>query len=633
VLKPVWRIETPRALPQLEPIGGRVHLARRSPREDRDSEFLPVDPATGHLGRPLPPRRGHAVDPGWPWEIQSLRGEGEGSELLRRNDPESGKAVWTRELPCRVEAVARDKDTLYASCGRGGGRGVLAILSWANGEIRQLAYGLPRGHLFLLAGDLVVAAGANNEVAAFSTTEVGPPELGLSVDAEVRRILLDTRGDDTPLARGEWIADRLKELEPLGPAAHPAIVRLLPRLGPTSMVAAAAALAAGGFRAGAPALARQLAGKLEEPQPAPGLEGWNPAFALLRALAQLGGDAEVPAVATLLDRRDRPGAVRREALATLVALRSPAAERAVRAFLAARPLPPRSPWNPPTAPAGSLGADLPGGGRLLLFRNGYLGSPDDLWVTRMDRAGRPAGPARFTGRRLPEAAEGEPLRARVAGEGGDRVEVLDGAGRKVAAFHLAEIARDSDGDGLTDLVERRLGLDPAKADTDGDGLPDAADPAPNARLRAPVNDEQEIAAALFRQFFALDEDGSPLPHPPEIAVVVSDSALEWRGRRDLTITLDGREAERFVAETGGGVPLLSIRPGEPAVVTPISGDPPGALAPPASDEAVYTLSVDRGPLHATVLYRVVVRNLNAAQPGGAHLWAIRYLRPVWIGSP
>lgn len=31
---------------------------------------------------------------------------------------------------------------------------------------------------------------------------------------------------------------------------------------------------------------------------------------------------------------------------------------------------------------------------------------------------------------------------------------------------------DTDGDGLTDGAERRLGTDPARADTDGDGLED-----------------------------------------------------------------------------------------------------------------------------------------------------------------
>ena len=38
------------------------------------------------------------------------------------------------------------------------------------------------------------------------------------------------------------------------------------------------------------------------------------------------------------------------------------------------------------------------------------------------------------------------------------------------------------------------------------------------------------------------------------------ATLEWRGRRDPTITLDAREAERFREETGGGgVPMDSAR--------------------------------------------------------------------------
>lgn len=43
---------------------------------------------------------------------------------------------------------------------------------------------------------------------------------------------------------------------------------------------------------------------------------------------------------------------------------------------------------------------------------------------------------------------------------------------------LAELAHDGDGDGLTDIEERALLLDPALADTDGDGLGDAIDPLP-----------------------------------------------------------------------------------------------------------------------------------------------------------
>jgi hypothetical protein len=58
---------------------------------------------------------------------------------------------------------------------------------------------------------------------------------------------------------------------------------------------------------------------------------------------------------------------------------------------------------------------------------------------------------------------------------------------------LELLEQDSDGDGLTDLVEERLLTDPASRDTDGDGLEDAVDPlpaipyqraAPTARARA-----------------------------------------------------------------------------------------------------------------------------------------------------
>jgi len=454
------------------------------------------------------------------------------------------------------------------------------------------------------------------------------------VDAEVSRILLDSRGDAEPLARGSWIDRRLQELAPLGSAAWPAIVRLLPRLGPTSLVAAADALAAGGDRAAAPALARRLAAPLEEPPASPGLEGWNPQLALLRALARLGGDGEVPAVAALVDSRERRAVVRREALSTLAAMRAPAADRFVRAFLA-RPLPPRRPWNPPSPPPGSLAVNLPDGHSLLLFRDGYLGSPNDLWIAELDRNGRQTGPSLFTGILLPAGEGSGALRARIAGE---KIEVLDAVGRKLAAFDPAATALDSDGDGLPDLAEKRLRLDPEKADTDGDGLDDADDPAPNARLREPVTEDQEIAAAVFRHLFQLEGlegleglDGDD--RQPAIAVVVSDAALEWRGRAGLTITLDAREAGRFLEETaGGGVPLLSFQRGEPPVVSAIGGDPPGAGAPPVQpDEAVYTVTVGRGPLHPTVIYRAVARNLNAAQPSLPPLWAIRDLRTASIG--
>jgi hypothetical protein len=51
---------------------------------------------------------------------------------------------------------------------------------------------------------------------------------------------------------------------------------------------------------------------------------------------------------------------------------------------------------------------------------------------------------------------------------------------------LARARADRDEDGLSDVEEIALGLDPASADTDGDGLPDGRDPLPLTAYRADV---------------------------------------------------------------------------------------------------------------------------------------------------
>ena len=68
---------------------------------------------------------------------------------------------------------------------------------------------------------------------------------------------------------------------------------------------------------------------------------------------------------------------------------------------------------------------------------------------------------------------------------------------------LADIDKDTDGDGWTDIEERTLGLDPSRADSDGDGVNDAHDRSP---LHAPPAAEREdteaqiLGQALFAVF-------------------------------------------------------------------------------------------------------------------------------------
>lgn len=81
---------------------------------------------------------------------------------------------------------------------------------------------------------------------------------------------------------------------------------------------------------------------------------------------------------------------------------------------------------------------------------------------------------------------------------------------------LAEILRDSDGDGLTDITERALLTDPAVADSDGDGMGDAHDATPNANAARMGAVERGIARAM-RYFYSDYYAGQGWWDPPDRA--------------------------------------------------------------------------------------------------------------------
>jgi hypothetical protein len=64
---------------------------------------------------------------------------------------------------------------------------------------------------------------------------------------------------------------------------------------------------------------------------------------------------------------------------------------------------------------------------------------------------------------------------------------------------LAELERDSDGDGLTDLAEQRLLTDPRHADTDRDGLADGEDPTPTVATTDPPAPEAGALAVVLAE--------------------------------------------------------------------------------------------------------------------------------------
>ena len=75
------------------------------------------------------------------------------------------------------------------------------------------------------------------------------------------------------------------------------------------------------------------------------------------------------------------------------------------------------------------------------------------------------------------------------------------------SIDIKAVKRDSDGDGLTDLLEEKLALDPLSPDTDGDGIPDAADPLPlQPRSEAESSERGQLLAAVLPYLF-----GGPTP--------------------------------------------------------------------------------------------------------------------------
>jgi hypothetical protein len=63
-----------------------------------------------------------------------------------------------------------------------------------------------------------------------------------------------------------------------------------------------------------------------------------------------------------------------------------------------------------------------------------------------------------------------------------------------------ELTRDSDSDGLTDLLEERIVTDPHDADTDGDAIPDREDGLPQVAFGGSITVENEILATVLEGF-------------------------------------------------------------------------------------------------------------------------------------
>jgi hypothetical protein len=220
------------------------------------------------------------------------------------------------------------------------------------------------------------------------------------------------------------------------------------------------------------------------------------------------------------------------------------------------------------------------------WRAAGAGDRDDVWL--MTRRGARWSAPLLTGL----TASAEQLRGLAPGDGGGwRLE----GGPALPA--VAELARDQDKDGLTDLLERRLGTDPRRADSDGDGAPDPTDGSP-ACAATPADEAEALRRQVALQVAGL----TPSPH----------GAWQDLSPRCLPLGLAGGPLLRLPAppERSLGHPGLSqltveVLEGEAQAEALREAQASGQLRGDPTDAVVIQYTVRHGPLDgfgATVIF-------------------------------
>jgi hypothetical protein len=91
------------------------------------------------------------------------------------------------------------------------------------------------------------------------------------------------------------------------------------------------------------------------------------------------------------------------------------------------------------------------------------------------------------------------------------------------SFHLDDLQRDTDGDGLTDLFEERILTNPYRSDTDKDGIPDGMDNQPLTPFPKTMTESDEVMLSLI---------------PNHSGLLITAIFELWRETKDLFISDD-----------------------------------------------------------------------------------------------
>jgi len=257
---------------------------------------------------------------------------------------------------------------------------------------------------------------------------------------------------------------------------------------------------------------------------------------------------------------------------------------------------------------------------LLVFNDAYLGGALDLWIAELAPDGTVSAPL-YLGTWGLLADDGGPAGPGTLRRVGDLLDLrLRGGPRPMQWVSLLDVRRDSDGDGLTDLVEQHLGLSPDNGDTDRDGLGDGVDRSPNGILIDPRTPEQDLELALLEQLSIL----GPLS-PNGLVLVVGSDPLAWRGRRGATITMDDEVLQHYLGGTDkrAEVPALAMSMLSQAELR----DP----KPQLSDEVERLKQPGDRIVRLAVLYGGLSgQGFDIVMRRSGNRWLVRALVPTWM---
>jgi hypothetical protein len=624
---------------------GRVErqffAGRRTKECDCEESAHPIDPATGKVDVARFQRAGRDSSARDRWDLELVESDDKSSTTVLRRAGSDGSVIWSRTVPAPVGAWSVEGETLLLA-GETGGRNVLARFDWRTGDLLTNAYGV-RGLISVTRSEDGLTLLTTDNVVNVADIP-GPPEsTTVSIKVAATEILagqIDMWSD----AR-----ERAVEIEQLGPEVLPILVDMAREAKGWPLAIAAWCLGAADHAPAGPVLASRLVrhDDLADPRTVD--------LALLGALARVGTDGETNAVIDVLHDASRADDVRFQAFVTLVNIGSPAAIGAADRALMNRRHSTRASFAPSAqnflhligrpvdeearnnaaeredfeewerlGEGGSAArVSLPSGDSLVVFRSSRLGRETDLWLEEFDLRGRPKTAAMFLGIAAPGApCSGDPCPITIAIDGETLHVSNTGENAVSLSVDLRAVRRDSDGDGITDLVEQRIGTKPMDTDSDGDGIADAADAFPTSASIAMDEERARITQEILEQYHLLAGERD------ELAVLVGDLTPERSGRSGPTLRLTRREAETF--KEGGGLgmlPLITVEPihaysgpaGRIAAFTHAGATPMPATGP---DDRAYTVTIYRGPLRA-VGYNVVVRKHGDR-------WRIRHFDQAWI---